>query len=229
MGEVLSQAVVEVPQTDLTDRLLGKNQPIRDPVYVATERIVERIVQVPVPAMPPKPSEPAIALSDTFFYENFSMYEEGDPASDWGKNLVIVEKEKVKYLTTQVPGEQVGGKTLRFPDDFRFQFDFLGGKEGWIRLGFINEQEFDNELHIKFQGHNWANELRVQIPGVNDGNVKQDRDLNTVSIVKKGVIYKIYVNNQFVVTGEYPKFNRITGFKVAFEDGRCLSGFVGKR
>lgn len=165
------------------------------------------------------------------FKEDFAKHEFGDPLPDWGENesvSVLEAWDGRKCLGTQLPGLHTAGQKLNFPDNFSFEMEFIGqncrgwgGPEGTSPTFTDSEgKEFKVLLH--------GNGPAFQLPGK---AYLAPQPWNTEGIFrleKKGTMYKIYWNDRFIQSGNYPEYAQFVGFKFVVRPADYITNIIVK-
>lgn len=160
----------------------------------------------------------------TFFNEDFSGYEVGDPLEDWGPNVIMEPLNKLNAMTSQVKGSHVVEKKVKFPPNFTFEFDFSvaqnNDKFPLILLDSLGES-------IKIELHDGRHGLSAKLPDTVEKYLKCKEGFDRVKILRKGKTFKVYLNDEFMLSGTYPEFGAIAGFKLTVPMGYYFTRFVG--
>jgi len=226
MGTTLSSAAIELNANAMTDKLLEKEQKKEEPLvkrdtviqYRDREKIEEKTYEE-------KTNEEATkqTTSEYFYQEDFSRFTVGDPLPAWGNNVVVLEgKDKRKYISSQMEGKQLVSQNIQFSENFSFQFEYLNGRLD-IEVIFIDGKE--DEFKIKLKS-NWGNE-RVQLPGSVEKSTGE-KPVNTFKLVKNDKTYKVYINGDFLVSGEYANYSKFVKLKMEIPEGKYFTSFLVK-
>lgn len=243
-AKTISETETEITATAFTDKLLGKKVTHKSEIEstnridtviverekivevpVIQEKIIEKIVEVPVVVEDIDDVEKINPDNDQeiFFQEDFSKYGNGDPVSEWGENLIAIERnDHRKYLTSQVRGVHSASKKINFPNNFSFQFEYLKGD---FSSEIILIDSEDQQLRIIL---NQYYKSSVVFPNTVEKSTKT-KDINEFRLVKNGNTYKAYINGDFLLSYVDKKFKDFIMFKMKIPEGRYFTNFIGKR
>jgi len=169
---------------------------------------------------------------DVFFKEDFSDYEVGDIASDWGYNVIIKsERGGGKYLETQVNRATLE-HDINFPKNFSFEYNVWGrNRRPEESLTLIDEN--GEELKIIIDNNDsWTEE--VVLGGIRFSSsigklISKNDNWNTVRIVVKNSVVKFYLNNTFIISGSFPQYSNFVRIRYITSDTkRQFKNFVGR-
>jgi hypothetical protein len=187
-------------------------------------RTIESMTSKPSALAGPRPA-PIV------FQADFSSYEFGDPLPQWGENetiSVLEAKDGRKCLGTQLPGLHTASHRLNFPENFSFEMEFIGQNcRGWdgpegTSPTFIDSE--GKEFKVLLHGNGPA----FQLP---DKAYVAPQPWNTEGIFrleKKGTIYKIYWNNRFIESGNYPEYCSFVAYKFLVRPGDYITNIIVK-
>lgn len=234
----------EVKPSALTDRLLGKpvSHPAEDEIVretdtvviekekivevpVVQEKIVEKIIEVPVDRSEELPEQTYLQPEDpeVFYHNDFSNYNNGDYAPEWGANVLVIERnDHRKYLTSQVKGSHTVSQKINFPENFSFQFEYLRGRfETEVVLIDSNDQQ------LRFLLKQFSNNF-VVFPNMTEKSTGV-KETNEFRLVKNGSTYKVYMNGEYMLSYDDPKFKDFKLFKIRIPESRYFTNFLGKQ
>ena len=170
-----------------------------------------------------------------FFKETFSEYEDWDNISDIADNAFIRKgKDGRNYISGVTPGKVVVSMKTDFPEDFSFEYDWSkfcyneGGSpcgENGVYVYFQLIDENGNILLIKCGCYG------AILPGISHVDF-QEQPMNTFRLVKKGSLYRIYNNGQFLLSNTYTSYSRFVEFRITIPvspngQSQYFTNFVG--
>jgi TolB-like protein len=170
---------------------------------------------------------------DIFFKEDFSNYEIGDIASDWGKNVVVQKSVSNEYYIQNQAGVVTLTHDIKFPKNFSFEFDFWG-YTGGMGESFVLVDKEGKELLIRIDAAPYAD--IIELEGIRSNrlskgewsSVSNDRGWNTIKIVSNNSVFKIYLNSVFAVSGSFPQYTSFVRIKYTVKEKRNLKNFIGR-
>lgn len=197
-GQIFSVASEEIIKDNTLKRLMG--------IYISGESNTRK--------------KPTVS-GDIFFKEDFSDYEVGDIASDWGHNLVV-KNARVggKLIETQV-GNVTIQHDINFPQNFSFEFD-LYGKNYWP-----HQLDADPLVFIDKNGK----ELLISISfyeGWEKNPVTSSKKWNTIKVLVKNSLYKLYFNGVYIKTKDISQYSDFVRIKFTMVCKRSLKNFIGR-
>jgi TolB-like protein len=167
--------------------------------------------------------------NDIFFKEDFSEYEIGDMATSWGNNIAVKRSiNGQNYIDNQSETNTLTHEII-FPKDFAIEFDLYAHFSlNPDKLIFVDSNE--DELLITIS---WD---QIDLNGIksprltnNWGDSKLNHNKwNTIKIISIGSVFKIYLNDEFVVSGSFPKYSNFVRIKYITEKDRYLKNFIGR-
>lgn len=178
---------------------------------------------------------PTLPRTGVFFEEDFSRYNDGQPASDWGEGLIVsVDKDtKIHYLSSEVAGKNFARKSIDFPDSFSFRFTIkLTQRFAPITLKFIDSG--GQLFPIRFES--WYDGTVFGVIWYDEGGNKKDYNFgdiiagyNSVDILKKGKNYSLYFNGTLLALGTYEGYSNFEEIEIyASFDQVGFTNFVGQ-
>jgi len=170
------------------------------------------------------------SISNIFFKEDFSEYQIGDIASDWGANIVVLKSTSGDNCIKNQSGTTTITHDIRFPSDFSFEYDFWG-YTGWGENLILVDSE-GKELLIKINAAPYLDFIvlgGIKSNGLKSGaeSLSNERGWNTLKIIKIGSVVKVYLNSVFAVSGSFSGFSNFVNIKYTASEGRCLKNFLG--
>jgi hypothetical protein len=169
---------------------------------------------------------------DIFFKEDFSNYEIGDIASDWGKNVVVQKSVSGEYYIQNQAGVVTLTHDIKFPKNFSFEFDFWGYTD--FREPFVLVDKEGKELLIRIDAAPYAD--IIELEGIRSNRLKKSelsevsngQGWNTIKIVSNNSVFKIYLNSVFAVSGSFPQYTGFVRIKYTAKEKRNLKSFIGR-
>lgn len=195
--------------------------------------MIRRVVHAALPllAIVIGAPQPARAQS-VFFQEDFAGFEIGDAATDWGPNSVVLMvpggKDKRKFLSTQIEGEETVEKAMSFPASWTFRFDAFFSEWGSQTKILLVDSE-DNPLEILAREHYGA---RFKMPNTveieKDGRLFEPGRAHRVSVVRKDKTIKLFWDDELILASNYPSLGKVVRVKIKFKAGSFYTGFVAE-
>ncbi len=207
-GQIFSVASEEIVKDNTLKRLMG--------IYISGESNVRKKSTV---------------SEDIFFKEDFSDYEVGDIASDWGPNVVVKERTSGEKNIETLTGTTTLRHDINFPQNFLFEFD-LYGKPSWPNsdaepLVFIDNN--GEELLIDIS--TFYDNSSITLGGIRSSSFKDAakyKKWNTIKVLVKDSIIKVYLNGVFIVSGNFPQYSDFVRIKFTTWSKRSLKNFIGR-
>lgn len=178
---------------------------------------------------------PAGSAVGEFFAESFEGLAQGDPIATWGKNLFVAKGPGDRlYLSAQTPGLHSAVRQLEFPDDFSFEFDWtrfqdarLGRGAPYSRIRFELLDKSGDWVSIECGADG------ARLPGQPLAEIKA-RNLNTFRLEKRGSLFKLYNNGEFVQSAVLDIDGPFRGFRLSVPvskegTGQMFTRFLGER
>jgi len=155
-------------------------------------------------------------LGGTVFKEDFSKYEVGDPISDWGTTDVVVLKtsDDKTWIQAQTPGIHKAEKRMKLPDSFVLTFEFIYARKS-LSLLFIDSSE---EIQILKFEQEYGTKIYFSFNDTISKVIKLDqKTVQHIKIVKKNKTFKLFVNDNFVISSTPQTFGKVSGIAFKIE------------
>jgi hypothetical protein len=167
----------------------------------------------------------------TGFKEDFVKYEFGDPLPNWGENesiSVLEARDGRKCLGTQLSGLHTTSQGLNFPENFSFEMEFIGQNcRGWHGPEGTSPTFTDSEgKEFKVLLH--GNGPAFQLPGKAYLAPRPWNTEGTFRLEKKGTMYRIYWNDRFIQSGNYPEYSQFVAFKFLVRPADYITNIIVK-
>lgn len=190
-GSIFAVAATEITKDEIVKKLMGQ---------VAEVQRKKEKVSIP---------------GRVFFEEDFVKYEEGDAVPSWGEGLIIKKGEGGrKFLTSLIPGTHLAGQDVTFPENFEFEYIWStfgdpqsGETAPYVRVPLELIDEHGKVFRIECGS--WG----AKLPGLPVIDFSES-SINRFKLVKKGTTFKIYNNEEFLLSGTYKGYSRFVSFRI---------------